>query len=264
MKIRPLTPKPNAPPSGPCCCPPAAPEAASASTAAAEPYRTGCMLCADELVYFETYQERICHYCGQAFPANAACAVGHFVCDACHRAGALEVIHNVCLHTRLAGPVALMQTIRAHPRFAIHGPEHHALVPAILLAALRNSGQSITDEQIQTAIQRGATISGGACAFLGVCGAAVGVGIAVSVLLGATPYRGDSRRATQQATLAAMNRIAPYDAPRCCQRDSWLALDAAARPIHDLTGIRLSVEPFACQQHELNKECIQDECPLWR
>ncbi|OPY59310.1 MAG: hypothetical protein A4E57_04742 [Syntrophorhabdaceae bacterium PtaU1.Bin034] len=138
------------------------------------PHRSGCMVCGKDLIYLDTDQDLSCSFCGQVIPANARCVNGHFVCDNCHRADAVEIIKQVCLHSRECDAVALMQTIRSHPRFRIHGPEHHSLVPAVILTALRNGGDTITDEQIMTAVQRGQTIAGGACAFLGACGAAVG------------------------------------------------------------------------------------------
>ena len=165
-----------------------------------ESYRSGCMVCGAELVYFETEQDNACHYCGRIILANAQCTNGHFVCDPCHSTDAVEIIKQICLHSRELDAVALMQTIRSHPRFPLHGPEHHALVPAVILTALRNAGNDITNEQMVTGIQRGQTIAGGACAFLGVCGAAIGVGIAFSVLLAANPYDGDKRQTVQRAT----------------------------------------------------------------
>lgn len=114
-----------------------------------------------------------------------------------------------------------MQHIRSHPSFPIHGPEHHALVPAVILTALRNSGAPVTDEQILTAIQRGQSVAGGACAFFGVCGAAAGADIAVSILTGATSLDGKKHRFVQQMTRSILGDIAAYDATRCCQRDSW-------------------------------------------
>lgn len=245
------------------CCSGGAQTAAPQVTPDAAPHRSGCMACGAELVYFATNQEHACYFCGQATPANAVCANGHFVCDRCHSAGAVEIIQCVCLHSRQTDLANLMQTIRAHPRFPIHGPEHHSLVPAVILTGLRNSGQPVTDEQILTAIQRGQTISGGACGFLGACGAAIGVGIAASVLLEATPYRAGQRQTAQRATSAALRSIASYDAPRCCQRDAWLALKAASRMMCTYTGVELAVDCFECEQYPINKECIQERCPLW-
>ena len=226
--------------------------------------RSGCLVCGEALEYFGTDQIQTCHYCGQTMPANARCAKGHFVCDLCHSSDAVDIVKQVCLHSREKDAVALMQAIRSHPHFHMHGPEHHAMVPAVILTALRNAGNDITDDQIMTAIQRGQTIAGGACAFFGVCGAAIGVGIALSILLGANPYDGDKRQFVQQASTTVLQDIASYNAPRCCQRDSWLALQRAAGLLEEKLGKKLTVAaPIVCEQFRENKECIHGQCPLW-
>ncbi len=245
------------------CCPAAAEKMAGDGAHGEGPHRSGCTVCGAALVYSATERDSSCHYCGTTVLANARCANGHFVCDRCHGADAMGIVKNVCLRSTQTDLAALMQAIRRHPGFRTHGPEHHFMVPAVILTALRNSGFSLTYEEFSTAIQRGQTIGGGSCAFLGACGAAIGVGIAVSLLLEATPYDGDKRQTAQQATHRALGAIASFNAPRCCQRDSWLALREASNLIRELSGISLTADPFACGQHRRNRECIHAQCPLW-
>ena len=114
------------------------------------------MVCGEALVYLETNRDHTCHYCGLTMPANALCAAGHFVCDVCHGKAALDILKQVCLHSREPDAVALMQRIRSHPHFPVHGPEHHSLVPAVILAALRNAGEEVSEAHILTGIERGA------------------------------------------------------------------------------------------------------------
>ncbi len=225
--------------------------------------RRGCMVCGEALAYRPVERAETCHFCGDVRPATAACTAGHYVCDACHRAAAVEVIERVCLRSAEKDAVALMQAVRAHPAFPVHGPEHHSLVPAVLLTALRNAGEPVTDEQIVAAIRRGATVAGGACAYLGICGAAAGVGIAVSVLAGADPLNGGARQTVQRTTAAVLEAVARYNAPRCCQRDSWVALRQAARLLPAFTAVRLEAGGLTCRQWRENAECIRGRCPLW-
>ena len=226
-------------------------------------FKSGCMVCGAPLIYYWENKESTCFFCGQVLQANAGCLNGHFVCDHCHSADAIEIIRNVCLNSRQTDMVELMQTIRSHPLFGIHGPEHHSMVPAVILTALKNSGYQISDDEINLAIARGKIVGGGACAFLGACGAAVGVGIAVSVVLKANPYDGSKRQSVQQNTQKVLAKIASYKAPRCCQRDSWLALKEASTIIREITGKSLSVGTIECEQFRENKECIHKQCPLW-
>ncbi len=229
-----------------------------------EKLRAGCMVCGEELTYFDTNRQESCHYCGQIFSANAQCQKGHFVCDACHSSDAIEVIRQICLNSRQPDALALLETIRSHPQLPMHGPEHHAMVPAVILTAMRNGGENISDEQIESGIERGRTIAGGACAFFGVCGAAMGAGIAFSVLIAAKPTDGATRRSVQTVTQQVIGDIAAHEAPRCCQRDSWLAVKAAAKLFEEKLGKTFKAEhAMVCRQFAQNKECIHARCPLW-
>jgi len=108
------------------------------------------------------------------------------------------------------------------------------------------------------------TVAGGACAFLGACGAAIGVGIVFSILSAANPYEGEKRQAAMRATQHVLDKIASYNAPRCCQRDSWLALQHASKLLEETLGEKLKVDyNIKCEQFSENKECIHDQCPLW-
>lgn len=226
-------------------------------------YKSGCMICGAPLIYYWKTKESRCYFCGEVLQAIAGCPVGHFVCDRCHSEDAIEIIKKVCLHSNKSDMVELMNTIRSHHLFKIHGPEHHSMVPAVILTALKNSGYQISEDEINTAIERGLTICGGACAFLGACGAAIGAGIAVSIVLKANPYDGENRQVVQQATQRVLARIASYKAPRCCQRDSWLAFREASIIMHEITGKSLYIDTLECKQFQENKECIHEQCPLW-
>ncbi|NLD38221.1 MAG: hypothetical protein GX654_15265 [Desulfatiglans sp.] len=226
-------------------------------------YKSGCLVCGAPLIYYWKNKESRCCFCGEILQANAGCPVGHFVCDKCHSADVIEIIKNVCLQSRESNMVKLMQAIRSHPLFKMHGPEHHSMVPAVILTALKNRGEQITDDDIVTAIERGKTVCGGACAILGACGAAIGAGIAISIVLKASPNDGGKRQAVQQATQRVLARIASFKAPRCCQRDSWLALKEASAIINEITGKSLPVYSFKCEQLQENRECIHEHCPLW-
>ena len=225
---------------------------------------SGCMVCGDEIAYEKVNQKRSCYYCGTEFHANAACRSGHFICDSCHAQDALSVIKYVCLPSSEKDMIALMKKIRSHASFPVHGPEHHSMVPAIILAAYRNTGGRVTDDRIVMGIERGTTIAGGACAFMGACGAAIGVGIAFSIILEANPCKANERQNVQKLTSEVLHTIAAYKAPRCCQRDCAIALREAAGASEYYIGIRLSAdEPCECTQYPWNNECIKSACPLW-
>jgi MoaA/NifB/PqqE/SkfB family radical SAM enzyme/SAM-dependent methyltransferase len=225
--------------------------------------RSGCMVCGAPLTYLSEEKQIRCAYCKKMLTANAVCENGHFVCDACHSQDALEVIEHICLETSETDMLTLLQQIREHPAVPVHGPEHHALVPGIILAAYKNLGGAISPSTIQTGIQRGSQVAGGYCAFMGICGAAVGVGIAFGLILDANPLKPEERKVVQSATKEVLGEIAALRAARCCQRDSWIALKKAAELSQIFLPIPLRAEAsLVCRQQAKNAECMGADCPL--
>ncbi len=227
-------------------------------------FPSGCLLCGAPLTYLSREIIARCVYCQTEHSADAICRDGHYVCDACHSRDALAVIEHFLLTTPETDMLALLRATRCHPAIPLHGPEHHSLVPGIILAAYRNQGGSVPPEMLQTALSRGKTIAGGACAYFGVCGAAAGVGVAFGLLLGANPIKSRERLAIKQITLEALQASAGTTGARCCQQECWQALRQAARLSRQYLNIPLPAEaPFSCEQWSLNKECLGAACPLW-
>ena len=248
-----------------CCCS-HSPEVSQAGRpeTGAHKSATGCMVCGQDLQYLPDARHAECFYCGRVCLSNALCVNGHFICDQCHSRDALKVVQSVCLNAHHEDMIALLQKIRTHPSMSMHGPEHHSMVPAIILSVYKNLGGNSTDQDILTAIERGKTIVGGACSFLGICGAATGVGIAFSIILKANPYAGEKRQLVMNITRSVAERIAGYKAARCCQRESWLALKTASDLSQKYLPVYLPAhKKMICTQSQLNKECIGSACPLW-
>ncbi|MBD3242774.1 MAG: methyltransferase domain-containing protein [Chitinivibrionales bacterium] len=240
------------------------PSSEAAADATSVRHGTDCLVCGAPLEYTTSGRTAACHYCGRTRAANASCTAGHFVCDRCHAADARVIIADTCHASVDADPVALFLRIRSHPSFAMHGPEYHMLVPAVLIAAYRNAGGKVAESAIDTAIERGSSVAGGACAFLGACGAALGVGTAFSVLLEATPYDATLRQSVQRVTARVLERIAGFRAGRCCQRDCLVALHEAAVVWEQLLPVSMVVETtHRCTQYRDNQGCIGAQCPWW-
>ncbi|MCF8037111.1 MAG: methyltransferase domain-containing protein, partial [Desulfobacteraceae bacterium] len=226
------------------------------------PHPVDCMQCGKPLVYLDREEPRTCAFCGDTGRANAVCEDGHFVCDACHARDAAGIVSQICKHTNQAKMIPLLDTIRSHPAFAVHGPEHHFAVPAVIVAAFGNMGGNISDKDIQTAMDRGRSVPGGVCAFWGTCGAAVGVGIGFGVILQSNPLKPDPRQMVQKAVGAIIGEIAETRAGRCCRRESYTALIHAARWSGHILPIALEAgEIPECRQQTANRECIRQACP---
>ncbi len=226
-------------------------------------HRAGCMVCGGTLTYLAREREAACHYCGGRYRTNALCDQEHFVCDHCHQQDGLSAIRLLCAESREEDMLRLLQQIRRHPAIPLHGPEHHAMVPGVILATYRNRGGRLDREAILTGIERGSRVPGGVCGFWGNCGAAAGVGIAFSVLLAATPLTPQARQQAQGVTTRVLGRIAAIRGGRCCQRESVTALREAAAISRELLPVSLLAEAaFVCEQSDRNRECIGRRCPL--
>jgi len=159
-----------------------------------------------------------------------------------------------------------MERIFSSPRVMTHGPEHHFLVPAVLVAAFYNHTRQPGKKElgIKNARHRAGLVKGGSCGLLGDCGAAVGTGIFVSIVTGATPLSREEWRMANLMTARALEKIALHGGPRCCKRNTFLALQEAIRFISTEMGIHLP-EPgkISCRFSDQNRECLKDRCPFY-
>lgn len=160
--------------------------------------------------------------------------------------------------------IRLFEQIRRHPAIPANGPEYHSLVPGIILATYHNLGGSVSSSTVQTGIKRGSSVAGGHCAFMGVCGAALGVGIAFSLILEANPLNPELRKTVQTVTQTVLTDISELNAARCCQRDSWIAFKKAAKLSETYLQVPLRADhSLDCLQKENNKHCFGKACPLF-
>jgi hypothetical protein len=228
--------------------------------------RTGCLICGSQIEYLEIPERLRCAYCNSEFETMSRCSEGHYVCDTCHRLPAGELIEQFCLSTGLLDPVEIAIVLMRNPCVAMHGPEHHLLVPAVLLTSYAHvTGKGAEKKRwIRIACERAAMLKGGSCGFLGDCGAAVGTGIFISVLTSATPLSGIAWRQANLLTAESLKRIALAGGPRCCKRNTFLALLTAVDFVKEHFGVSIPVrEPIICEWSAINRECKREECPFF-
>jgi hypothetical protein len=227
-------------------------------------YKSGCALCGKELQYFDQPEEVRCVFCDGMFTSQAKCVDNHYVCDACHSASANDLIERFTIAGASKDPFEMALTLMKSPNVKMHGPEHHFLIPAVLLSAFYNTvGRPEEKEQrIQKARKRAENVLGGFCGFYGDCGAAVGTGIFISVLTDATPLSKEEWRLSNLMTAQSLFAIANAGGPRCCKRNSFLALREAAQFVkaHFQTEMGTGLDHSPCEFHEFNKECRKTEC----
>ncbi len=250
------TPDPEGAPAGSSAPAPAAPQ----------DHATGCVVCGKELVYLAASAPMTCALCGAPHQSAARCAAGHYVCDVCHAAPAKDLIEKVCAATDERDPMAIALRILGHPAVKLHGPEHHFLVPAVLVAAYSNAkGEGAKRAgRVAEARKRSDPVLGGSCGLLGACGAAIGTGTFVAIATGSSPLDGKKRGLANRMTARALTVIAATDAARCCKRESMLSILAAVKFANEHLGTRMTSRGAACEWCDVNKECGGAACPFNR
>jgi hypothetical protein len=172
--------------------------------------------------------------------------------------------NTICLTTPETDMIALLQEIRGHPAIPLHGPEHHMLVPGVILAAYRNLGGEVSPEMLRTALRRGRSGARRLVRLHRGLRRRAGCGHRLQPAPGG--QSGEGRRTPTGAANhpgGAPGTIG-FAAARCCQRDSWLALTKAAELSRDYLPIALRAEaPLYCTQARQNRECLGTACPLW-
>ena len=65
-------------------------------------------------------------------------------------------------------------------------------------------------------------------------------------------------------TARSLTAIAVSGGPRCCKRDSWLAIGEAVKFLAEKCDIHLPVtEHIACEYATINQDCTGYECPFY-
>jgi hypothetical protein len=229
-------------------------------------YKVNCLICGAELKYENDYRQMKCALCGKTFDSNVSCFNGHFVCDACHSLPAGDFIARFCIASDSKNPIEQAITLMKDSRVKMHGPEHHFMVPAVLLSAYYNVTGEVDkkEEKINLAQKRAANVLGGFCGFYGDCGAAVGVGIFISVLTGSTPLSTKEWRLSNLGTAYSLLAIAEKGGPRCCKRNSFIAIQEAIKFLRENFKVTLSISnDVKCEFNHLNKECLKEKCPYY-
>ncbi|PLX06619.1 MAG: SAM-dependent methyltransferase [Marinilabiliales bacterium] len=221
-----------------------------------------CFICGAEIIYKSESELMKCDICGQEFESNAACANSHFVCDVCHQAEGVEFIENACLNSKEKDPFKLASLIMNHQSIKLHGPEHHFLVPAVMLTTYYNfiGDSDKIKPSLAKAKKRSANVLGGFCGFYGTCGAGMGNGIFLSIVLNSNPLSGDEYSTVNMITGKTLIKVAEAGGPRCCKRNTFIAMETAVEFLKQKFDLELPLSDIKCKFSFAIKECKFTDC----
>ena len=221
-----------------------------------------CLICKAPLVYLMQDEIMECEICHKKELSKTRCVNGHFVCSECHTEG-MDSIFGLCLEETTCAPLEILEKMMSMPFCHMHGPEHHVMVGAALLTAYRNAGGNIDLEKaLKEMYSRGKAVPGGACGFWGACGAGISAGQFVSIATSSTPLAVEPWGLSNQMTAKALESIGKVGGPRCCKRDSYLAVLAAIDFVAEHLNVQMEKSLLVCTRSKQNNQCIGKRCPF--
>ena len=221
-----------------------------------------CLICGAPLEYLDGDVPMTCTLCGKTEASKTRCVQGHYVCSDCHMSG-MDAIIGLCLQETSAAPIDILEKMMSLPFCHMHGPEHHVMVGAALLTAYRNAGGALDlPKSLAEIMRRGKQVPGGACGYWGACGAGLSTGMYISIATGATPLAKEAWGLSNLMTAAALSRIGEQGGPRCCKRDSYLAIQAAIAFTREHLGVSMEINDFHCNRCHMNNQCQGKVCPF--
>ena len=135
------------------------------------------------------------------------------------------------------------------------------MVGASLLTAYKNAGGDIElKDALLEMYRRGKDIPGGVCGYWGACGAGISTGIFVSIVTKATPLSMEEWSMANLMTSRALKSISENGGPRCCKRNSYIAVTEGVRFAEEQLGVKMQMDKPVCSRFEDNQQCRGHRC----
>lgn len=221
-----------------------------------------CLICKAPLEYLLQDKLMECAICHKQELSKTRCVNGHYICTDCHTQG-MDSIFSLCLSETSKDPIEIIRKMMDMTFCHMHGPEHHVMVGMALLTAYKNAGGKIDlNATLKEMYRRGKQIPGGVCGFWGACGAGISAGQFVSIVTASTPLAKEPWGLSNQMTAKALENIGRLGGPRCCKRDSWLAILSAIDFAREHLGLEMARSVPICNHSKRNNQCIGKRCPF--
>jgi len=177
-----------------------------------------------------------------------------------------DPVTALCLAETSRNPIEILEKLMSQPDCPMHGPTHHVLVGAALLTAYNNCLPDSAKMDMEAALaevrERGEQVPGGACGYMGACGASISTGIFMSIVTRNTPFSTDTWRLCNLCTARALEQVALNGGPRCCKRDSYLSVLTAIDFVKEHLGVEMEKPEVKCSRSQINEQCIGKKCPF--
>ena len=85
----------------------------------------------------------------------------------------------------------------------------------------------------------------------------------MAIATGSTPLANEAWGLSNQMTARALGRIGEVGGPRCCKRDSYLAIQEAVQFTAEKLGVTMDMDTIVCTRSAQNNQCIKMRCPFY-
>jgi hypothetical protein len=183
-----------------------------------------------------------------------------------NEAQAINFIKEKCLNYIGKDPIELAVEIMNDEIIRMHGPEHHFLVPAVLTTCVHNhhNDKKSLKEKLEIADRRSKLETPRVCTFKkGSCGAAQGTGVFMSMFLERGELDEDAWSPSNSIITESLKVIDESNGPRCCKRDTYIAIETAAKFLRERFSVNLPVSEGRCTFSLRNDDCGHEDCEYY-
>lgn len=224
-----------------------------------------CSICDSEVLYNKEQRLAKCNICGKEENTYIWCKSNHYVCADCCAKEVMKKIREEIPNIKLKNPVDIGEHIMAKCGISGHTP--HTISAISFLLAVKNTTGKLTDEQIEEGLKRSYEIPAGWCGYFGACGAGIGIGVAFSIILGATPSSDKERSVANYATACCLKQIAKLGGPCCCVGSVRASLKESVILAEKYLALKFPPQSRAknhCWATNLQPNCKKEKCIFYK
>ena len=85
----------------------------------------------------------------------------------------------------------------------------------------------------------------------------------ISIISGATPLKNEPWSLANKMTSKALDAIGSIGGPRCCKRDSYIAIISAIDYVAENFNVQIEKSVIKCIHSDKNNQCIKEKCPFY-
>lgn len=85
----------------------------------------------------------------------------------------------------------------------------------------------------------------------------------ISIISGATPLKNEPWGLANKMTSKALDAIGSIGGPRCCKRDSYIAIISAIDYVAENFNIQMEKSVIKCIHSDKNNQRIKERCPFY-